>query len=1185
MTPAYDPERGPRGHLLGPQHRRAVDDRAGSLLIAANAGSGKTSVMVERFVRAVLDGQAAVDGILAITFTDKAASELRERIRSRFEELDRLEEARATEHAFISTIHGFCARVLRVHALAAGIDPEFAVLEEDESERLGQRAWEQAFDAVIEQGGDPPLDALSAYGLEDLRDMIGAAHDLLRTRGERAPELPEPPAVDDPAQAAAELDGAAEALAAELAGCGSATGTVARAVDVVSDCRAWVAGLAGRGPELAELGPLAIPGRQASALRTPGADDYRRALDRLRQACLDRQALRTYDWLRPLMREYAKRYAALKAERSGLDFADLELSLDALFTARPELCDRYARRFAHVMVDEFQDTNPLQLRIVRAVTRDNLFAVGDEFQSIYRFRHADVELFRQTREELERRGRTGSLAANFRSRRELLHALNLAFAGGLLGEGFLPLEPNDEAAPDSQPAVELLVTEKPGWGEVDLGDTVAASTAWRLAEARWLAARIRDEIGAGRSPGDIVLLLRATADMRTFERALEDQGVPTYLIGGRGYWGHRQVQDLIAYLAVLANPRDDLRLHEVLASPLVGVATDTLVLLARAGQGSDSPAAEVLTRAFGEGGADGAAPAGLALPVDQERLRAFAARLAADRREAPRLALDALIDRVVRATGYDLAVLRMPGGERRLANLRKLMRRAREYEEKEGRDLRGFVDMAERLAGDVLGEDREGEAPIEGEDLRAVRIMTIHRAKGLEFPVVCVADLGREPPPRGRDYLRVDPGGSVGLKIPSPQGEGMVAALDWKGIGDREDQAAAAEERRLFYVAMTRAEEKLVLSGAIDRERWGKGNAREPLGWIAEALVPEIRSVLTVDSPEHVFERIEGPWSARVAARLSAAPSADRTLPDADRHPPPGSPPPDGEESRAAPSAPVLPEPVRSPIDRLSYSALEDYARCGYRFYLRRVLRLPPARPPGPPPRPVATEPGLSAIDRGSLAHALLERVSLESGARPAPAEVEALAEEHGIDLDASEVEEVADLVAAVPAGALGDRLRAAAHVRREQPFAYLLEPPGAEPILLNGVMDVVAAETGQTLVVDYKAHKDLPKSLDALVEESYGTQRLIYALAVLAAGAAAVEVAYVFLERPDEPVTARYQAADRSGLEARLAALAAGVLQGDFAVTDRPHRELCLTCPGRPALCSWPEEMTLRELPGAEGD
>src|SRR6185437_13227089 len=304
----------------------------------------------------------------------------------------------------------------------------------------------------------------------------------------------------------------------------------------------------------------------------------------------------------------------------------------------------------------------------------------------------------------------------------ILEAINLAFAEAM-GERFRPLLPGRAEAGRAgrdgagDPAVELVLVDKAADWENE-----GVASPWRVAEARTLADRVSELVAAGRAPGEIVVLMRATTDMRAYERALERRGLPTYVIGGRGYWSHPQVVDLVAYLRALANPRDEESLYGVLASPLVGVSLDALVILAAASRESERDPWWLLREP--RGGLAGLEEA------DRVRLETFTAWFSSERERARRCGMEELIDSALVASGYDLVMLAMPGGRRRLANVRKLMRLARAHEDAHGPDLHGFLDLlADREAG-RSSESRESEAPMEGEGLDAIRLMTIHRAKG-----------------------------------------------------------------------------------------------------------------------------------------------------------------------------------------------------------------------------------------------------------------------------------------------------------------------------------------------------------------------------------------------------------------------------------------------------------------------
>jgi ATP-dependent exoDNAse (exonuclease V) beta subunit len=738
----------------------------------------------------------------------------------------------------------------------------------------------------------------------------------------------------------------------------------------------------------------------------------------------------------------------------------------------------------------------------------------------------------------------------------------------------------------ADPRVELLVVDKGAdWTSEGL------ASPWRLAEARALATRIRELVEDGARPREIVVLTRATTDLRTYERELERRGIPTYVIGGRGYWSHPQVVDLVCYLRALANPRDEEALYTVLASPLVGVSLDALVVLAAGARAAARDPWSVLReRRLDE------------LP-DRDRLASFAAWFDGERQAAARTSIDDLIDRALERTGYELAVLAMPGGRRRLANVRKLMRLTREHEAAAGHDLRGFLELVRLRSSDWAASGvRESEAPIEGEALDAVRLMTIHRAKGLEFEIVCVADLGRGPR-WPADILRVGRDGRLGLRLARPGTARREPALHYRALGEDRFEAEAREERRLFYVAMTRARERLIVSGAAKLDAWpepddagaarsgeagrraGGRPAASPILWIGPALLDDLPARVAegsgvtgagvrfsfLDSAD-----VEDPPSPvpRVPPHPAPAPSPPPPAPS----PPPPAPSPPPPAPSPPPPAPSPPPPAPSPrppappVSTLSYSSLAEYDRCGYRFYAERVLGLPPRRVAALPPGE-----GLPGTERGVLVHALLERLDFRRPIPPTSATVAELCRREGIaPVSVDEADELAAIVAAFARSPTRERLGRATGVRREERFAF----PLAGGVLVTGALDVLAREAGRTLVVDYKTDRLEGAAPAALVTARYETQRLIYALAVLRAGAEAVEVEHLFLERPDEPVSATFTRAETPRLNDELTKRATGILRREFAVTDAPHRAVCEGCPAEGGLCSWPVEMTRRERP-----
>ncbi|MFL5884416.1 MAG: UvrD-helicase domain-containing protein, partial [Thermoleophilaceae bacterium] len=554
---------------LTPDQQRAVDRRDGPLFLEAGAGSGKTRVLVERFVRAVCDDGVPVDRILAITFTEKAAAEMKARVRARFIELGARDRAREAEGAWVSTIHGFCARVLRTHPLAAGIDPEFRVLDETEASRIAIDAFDRALeDFLARASGRERLDLVASYTPDRVARMVRTVYSRRRSQGERDPRLP---AIDEPVHAGERerLERALRAAGAELAPHSGEGKRIDEALASIEHCTEALAAMepgAFGDPDV--FGELEVKRGNARVMKTPAFDELCEAQSAWLELCAGRKAYADYRLLAKLLELYCRRYAQLKEERSALDFEDLELAARDLLRSSDGLREHYRRRFEHVLVDEYQDTNPLQNELLDLIGNGNLFTVGDARQSIYGFRNADVRVFRERRAAMAEEGRVESLRTNFRTTAPVLERVNQTFEAVWPDADLDRLAAGSAHEPRVEPAVELLVVDKvkAHWDDAGLGEHPfgrgMGETTWRACEARLLAARIDALVGEGKpySPGDVAVLLRAASDMNVYERALADRGLPTYAYGSRGYFAQQQVSDLRAYLATLANPLDELAL-------------------------------------------------------------------------------------------------------------------------------------------------------------------------------------------------------------------------------------------------------------------------------------------------------------------------------------------------------------------------------------------------------------------------------------------------------------------------------------------------------------------------------------------------------------------------------------------------------------------------------------------------
>ncbi|MGH3008624.1 MAG: UvrD-helicase domain-containing protein [Gaiellaceae bacterium] len=1090
------------------EQQLAAVEATGEVFVSAGAGTGKTAVLVERVVGAVCDRGLDVDSILVITYTRRAAGELRTRIRAALAERGRHDLARELDGAWISTIHGFCNRLLKAHPLAAGLDPRFRELDDAQAAVLRSEAFGEALAEFLTDADSQRLELLATYGSAGLRRMLTTVYETLRAAG-RELDLAVAPR-PELGERVEELRTAAQVLAADP----DATEAQNRAATQLLEQLARDV----RPDRLMDLAGFKARGDRAAT--------YRDALGAVEQAALDEAAARDRALLQELLTTFAAKYDEAKARESALDFEDLQLEARDLLRTRPEIRERERARFRNILVDEFQDTNRLQTEIVELLRtpETELFFVGDEFQSIYGFRHADVQVFRERREAAET---LLSLTLNYRSRPEVLAAVNHLFGEHFGGE-FQELAAAAEFPdPVFGHPVELLVTDKESYKD--------SPVQWRRGEARAVARRVRELVDAGTATaGEIVLLFAAGTDAEWYEQELRREGLPTYRATGKGYFGQQQVVDMLAYLRLLHNRYDDEALLAVLASPFVGASNDALALIRR-----------VASRRPLFSGIEHSLPPGLG-ERDVRLLRAFRQRY--DRLVAamPRLSLERLCERLVAEHDYDLAVLALWDGRRRYANMRKLARLARSYEELRGPDVEGFVRFVREQEA-VGAHQLEAVAEEEGAD--AVRLLTIHAAKGLEFKVVVVADAGRDRAAPPSDEILALPDGRFGFRVADPVTAKRRGAFDYDEVKEARHVAERAERLRLYYVAMTRAKERLIVSGSVDF-----GKEREtptPIAWVLDRLRADEELAAAGDAPVELVRD-----DVRLLVRVdryreeAAEPVvAEETAPE------------EGQLElfaalddlpAALPPAPTLPELLAVPpppllrVRRLSFTALSTFEQCGYKYWARYGVGMAEQDVP-------RGEGGMSGVEVGSRVHELLENLDL---AAPILPEIED--------------ERIRTLVAAYCDSELAARIAALPDVTKERHFTF--EHDG---VLVHGFLDVFHLAGGRALVVDYKTNLIGDSSPQEIVEADYRLQRLVYALACFRAGAEEVEVFYQFLELPGAPVEARFSLAELPELEAELSEAIARIQAGEFRPT--PSELACAGCPALDLVCAGPR---LRQPP-----
>ncbi len=1114
------------GPQLTPAQAAAVA-ASGDVLVAAGAGSGKTTVLVERVVRALVERGVGPEQLLAITYTERAAGELVHRVRARLRELDRTDLVRQVEDAQVSTIHGFCNALLRRHALEAGIAPGFEVLDQLRASLL----LEEALDAAIEGIGaaEPELlDTVAWCGLDAFRATVAAAFALVRGGD------------------AGVLDAAGEDVEADLAEPLAAAAAAARALLELPPGGARLEEARVRATLVLDAVERRADAEELAASKhllphgglAEGAE-LRAAIEALRTAASAVLEARLRVAVARARTALDAGYRARKRDLAALDFDDLQLETLRLLEERDDVREAVQGRYRVILVDEFQDTNALQCRLLDLVTGPDAerFVVGDAFQSIYRFRGADVEVFRRRRREVvaQPAGVALELRDSFRTRPEVLDVVNAVFQRAAGAADHAPLE---AARPADGPALAHV--------ELVLASGTAEEARGR--EAAALAARVRALVDDGVcGAGDVAVLLRSTTDAATYEAALREAGLATASSAGRGFFEAQEVRDVAAYLRLLRNRHDDVALLQVLASPLVGASADALALLRIAhpdAGGTDRQARFLITAVE--------RPPDELASIDARRVRAFRQRYLRLVDAAPRLGLAELVERIVDDHDLDLALLARPDGPPALANLRKLARLAEAFEALRGPDLEGFAALVEKSRV----EARESDASLAEEGVSAVRLLTIHAAKGLEFPVVVVADAAR-----GRAGGRVAPvllGADGRLQFRLPNADEQPPGYTAAAAADR--AAEAAEVERLAYVALTRAADRLIVGGS--------SAASAGDGSILGALLTGLRPAATVPGDELALDVGGRPVRlVHVGVAEPADAGADEreavARPAAEPLPAPGQLALDLDGVGGAeplgdvpPPPPALPAPV--PVaPSLSAAALGLHATCAYRFQAERLLGLV---------APSGDDDGGLAARIGTLVHLVAQR-GLDA------ADAAAAARDGGLDDEAAE--RVAALAGAWRAAPLRRETAALGTPLAEVPFALVL---GARRV--TGRLDLLVRGPDGALVVDLKTGAVGEDGPAAARDEAYLVQEAVYAAAVLAAGAPAVEVAFAFLAAgPDAVARRRFDAADLPALLAGLEERAEAALAGPWA--PRPGRQ-CRGCPALGALCAGPDLERFHAAPDA---
>lgn len=1202
---------------LTPGQKQCVDTLVGPVAVSAGAGSGKTFTLTRRIVHSLECGfVSGIDEVLAITFTSKAASEIKSRVKGALKACGRSDQALLVDSAWISTIHGACARMLRAHALDLGIAPDFTVADEAAASDMLDAALEEVlgtendiispgdYDALFTEYAARQVGSTPTASVEGMvRDIVVAA----QSSPEGMASIVPAPSAASPCKLLARM--------ASLAG------------DITAVCEAQKPGktrdafLDGTARALEGLEATQQQGEEPSpeqvlelfnAFPVPsrafGTSEYKELAAEAAQGYLSLMMEARLALAEPRMREVIDlsgrvfdAYRRRKHEAGMLDNDDLLTMASRMFSEHPEIAAEYADRFKLIMVDEFQDTDQLQVNMVKRMAGKNferLCTVGDAQQSIYRFRGADVSVYDKHLASVASTNEAGliELADNFRSHVDVLAFVDCVFSQpSVFGRSFMSLSASRDSGridcpyQGSDPRIEVQLTTYPRG--------VASDTA-RAAVAQRIAQRFAKLVDEGHSAGDMVVLLGSMRCADVYANAIREQGLSCVVSGGSIFGRAPEVRLAVRLAEVIANPKDTEVLFEVLSSEIFALTADDFIDLST---GLDELRGIPRRRSL---------DSGVSVCAAAENEASFTPGLRAAvrtlKKAAVRVRLEPLsevMEGVLIDSGW-LRRLEDEGAEglARAANVYKACRLARDIERRKGSgpaqtavELRAHIEIAKEAPGSLSSKSGD-----------FVRIMTVHASKGLEFPIVAVAELRSDEVRssrmvrttlNGKTYLSLD-AGATATRLTAKQSQLIAKCTSVDPFeGDEDDEfyqqlienpgdhspvevrcairqhehlGETEETRRLLYVALTRAQEAIICAiagkttkddptglaksvwGSVESALCGEGNAFEPgvtlLDFGGESPARVERIDLAVESEEPYDSEVVGAEAANQEEVCSLAGGSDparRTV----------------EIPEVLPHCELLAQAwPASRADVFSYSSIAHSPsdEAGTSSSAEEIIssKVPPVEEPGfsevDEAAWTAIRASLSgdadkATDLGTAFHRLAQQAvctHAESAALVCPdkSHVDALARHCGLsDLQRIRLTEA---LARWFESDLATRVATFSRLRAEVPF-FVRVGRGASAPFMEGEIDLLAdGEDGRTaLVVDYKTGGS-PGETPTQLHEKHRLQALCYAYALLMQGYESTEFAFVRVEQPDDTkegqpqqVNYTFTAADLPAIEGEILA------------------------------------------------
>ncbi len=1074
---------------LTPSQEKAFLANQSRVLVSAGAGSGKTRVLVERFVRLVKEGHARLEQILLVTFTDKAAKEMRERILLRFQE-EGMHEAQARfSQAAIGTIHSFCARLLIENQLQVPLSGQFLVMDQAQHRELLESILTEQLEEAYEQKDKELLTLFQSYGFTPLLSGIAQGLSQLKSLGALPEELLSEWSRDQIIQQANEK--------CAVAGLGE----IKLSAEI-----SW--------EEIEEWKELSFK---------RGETDKKEALNHALEIAYEIRSKESKRIFYRLIQTVGAQLEEAKQKKGWIEFDDFQVLSRDLLKKHPDVRKRYQKRFKFIMVDEYQDTNPLQVELLDLLRTDNNdFVVGDKKQAIYGFRHASIEAFNHLEKSFsEGAGEIIDLSENFRSHPVVLNFVNDLFDQTWKHDAsvqYHPLLAGQKNGEPSKTHVEIALLDQEEGG-LRLKES-------RQSEADWLAKRIQRLVEQeGFHYSDIALLARSTTALSIYEKALADHGIPFFLVSGRGFYSQQEVYDVSHLLKVLIAPHRDIPLAGFLRSPFVGLSDETLYHCAvwAKEKSRETPLWEAIKNIEHFEG----------IAKEEKEKIVFAVQQINHLIANQSLwSLPTLIEEGVRCFDYATKSLCFFDGPQRLANIQKLIHVAASYQTKH---LQGsvahFTTYLDRLQNE---EGSEEKAPLEEELGDVVRILTMHKSKGLEFPVVFAIDLGRKDVPQKGDF-RFASDRQFAMKVHNPLTNKKENPLLFKQIHDVLKNEELEEKKRLFYVVATRAEQRLILIGSTKFKEL-KGGFQPSLSW-----ADWLRHFFALGTDEKPLPN--GVHFEQIPAITNKVESTE-------------------DEKN---SVNIAPEPVDlkewnqyrqthstefdsvSVLNQVSVTQLMHYKVCPYRYYLLYQLGYVPQNIELEKEEIVDEEKTMAASDFGTAVHSVLETVPFD--------ELENSLEESVKNalphLNVKQQKEIVALLDPLIKEPLYQELKQAKTVFKEWPFLIQVDQG-----VVEGAIDLIVEKEGGSLcVVDYKTNKITDSTIKEKTEfYRFQIQVYIWAIQRFFKQAPSFEGGLLYLRKP------LFVGIDPDpNVEAQIQQLMQSIKNKEFS--SKPSAAHCRTC------------------------